>query len=253
VSASSLSSPSSPSNGQAQVAAAAWLGGALRGAGVLLGVSPFLPRLLELAGKPALAETFDQIWVPMCHRMPERSLSLGGEVMPLCSRCLGLVEGMSLGLLVAWPALSVRALRIWLSLAFAFLFVEMTTQDLGWHPVFHPTRLLSGFLVAFPIGAVASALARRAPNALAPSSLLTEGPPPRATSSRALPRLQGRCKPSILLRSDPPSSRAWMRGPSLRPSPWRLGPLQPATSPSRSDGLPLEVEGSPPATRDFRV
>lgn len=139
----------------------AWVSPLLRAVGALLVVAPFLPPLFVLSGHPALAELFDAPFTGMCHRMAERSLSIGGEVMPLCTRCLGLFEGLGLGLLVAWPFYGLRVLRITLSLAATFLFLELTTQDLGWHQVFHPTRLLSGFLVSYPIGAAAGALARR--------------------------------------------------------------------------------------------
>ena len=141
----------------------AWVGWVTRAAGAGLFVSPFLPPIFDRTGHPLLAAAFDAPWVSACHRMPERSLWLFGYVMPLCSRCLGLVTGLGAGMVIAWPLLSIRALRITLSIACALLFVELTTQDLGWHPVFHPTRLLSGFLVAFPIGAAAGALAMGKP------------------------------------------------------------------------------------------
>jgi uncharacterized membrane protein len=136
-----------------------WLAPVLRVAGALLAILPFLPPLLKLAGKEDLGERVDGWFEGFCHRIPERSLRLGDELMPLCSRCLGISTGAGLGLLIGKPYGGLRALRIWVSLAAAFLFVELTTQDLGWHPVFHPTRLLSGFLVAYPLGAAATALA----------------------------------------------------------------------------------------------
>ncbi|MCS6898788.1 MAG: DUF2085 domain-containing protein [Myxococcales bacterium] len=136
-----------------------WLAPLLRVVGALLALLPFLPPLLKLVGKEELGERMDGWFEGFCHRIPERSLSLGEEIMPLCSRCLGLAAGGGLGLLIGRPYRGLRVLRIWVSLAAAFLFVELTTQDLGWHPVFHPTRLLSGFLVAYPLGAAATALA----------------------------------------------------------------------------------------------
>lgn len=146
-----------------------WLAPVLRVAGAVLAILPFLPPLLKLAGKDALGERMDGWFEGFCHRLPERSLSLGAEIMPLCSRCLGISMGAGLGLLIGKPYWGLRALRIWISVAAAFLFLELTTQDLGWHPVFHPTRLLSGFLVAYPLGAAATALATILRN-LAPSN-----------------------------------------------------------------------------------
>lgn len=135
----------------------------LRILGAALVIGPFLPPLLLLIGKPSQAAFFDALWVGSCHRLPERSLAMGGELMPICSRCLGLFGGLGLGLLIARPYAGLRMLRITVSVAATLLFVELTTQDLGWHPVFHPTRLLTGFLCAYPIGAAASALVGGAP------------------------------------------------------------------------------------------
>jgi uncharacterized membrane protein len=132
-----------------------WGSVAARTAGVFLVVAPFLPPLLLRAGIGELAVALDALFMPFCHRLPERSLVLFDAPMPLCSRCLGLAVGLGAGLAAAWPYAGLRALRLSVSFGLAFLFVELTTQDLGWHPVFHPTRLLSGLLVAFPIGAAA--------------------------------------------------------------------------------------------------
>lgn len=105
----------------------------------------------------------DQLFSSVCHRMPERSFALFGSELPLCSRCLGLFLGAGIGLAVGRPWLTLAQLRLWLTAASLGLFVELFTQDLGWHPVFHPTRLLSGFFVTFPLGAfVTSRLARLA-------------------------------------------------------------------------------------------
>jgi uncharacterized membrane protein len=141
--------------------APSWLASALRVSGGLLALLPFLQPLAARAGLVSLAAVLDRPWTMLCHRMPERSLRIAGELMPICSRCLGLVLGLGLGLMLARPALSIRALRIAVSLGATFMFFELTTQDLGWHPVFHPTRILSGLLVAFPIGAAASSLVRK--------------------------------------------------------------------------------------------
>lgn len=123
--------------------------------GALIAISPFATRLV--GGR--LGALLDHTFAGMCHRLPERSLSFLGETMPLCSRCVGLGTGLGLGMMIAWPRLSVRTFRVAVTAGAAFLLLEMTTQDLGWHPVFHATRLLSGWLVAFPIGAAFTQLA----------------------------------------------------------------------------------------------
>jgi uncharacterized membrane protein len=42
--------------------------------------------------------------MPVCHQMPERSLTLAGSVMAVCARCAGLYMGGILGLLAAAAA-----------------------------------------------------------------------------------------------------------------------------------------------------
>lgn len=133
----------------------------VRTAGAALAVLPFLPPIFARLGKDALAARFDAIWEGACHRMPERTLSFLGTPLPICSRCLGLFVGLGLGLAIAKPYFGLRWLRIVVSIAATLLFVELTTQDLGWHPVWHATRLLTGFACAFPIGAAIGHLATR--------------------------------------------------------------------------------------------
>jgi len=97
----------------------------------------------------------------VCHRMPERVLSVLGTPMPLCSRCAGIWLGLSVSAAIARPDLPRRALRIAVASGIVFLLGELVTQDLGLHPVYHPTRFLSGLLLAVPLGgAIGSVIAR---------------------------------------------------------------------------------------------
>ena len=122
---------------------------ALRLVGLLLIVAPFV--------FPAAPW-----WGLVCHRLPERALWIFGEPMPICSRCLGIFSGLGAGLAVAWPELPPRRLLLVVAFAALAMLIEIASQEAGWHPVFHPTRLLSGLLLAYPIGATAGALTRRA-------------------------------------------------------------------------------------------
>ena len=81
--------------------------------------------------------------------------------MPLCSRCAGIWIGLSLSAALAWPVLPLRALRIVVAAAAALMLIEVVTQDLGLHPVFHPTRLLSGLLLTVPFGGAIGGIIRR--------------------------------------------------------------------------------------------
>lgn len=129
--------------------------------GALLVLAPFAPPALRAAGLFGAADALDRPWALTCHRLPDRTMSLLGTKMPLCSRCTGLVVGLGLGLLVGRPYRGPGALWLTVAIASALLVFEMQTQEWGWHPVWHGTRLATGFLLAYPVAAAVRALARR--------------------------------------------------------------------------------------------
>lgn len=114
--------------------------------GALPWVLPFARAALPLGPLGAL---LDGMFLLMCHRRPERTLVLAGMPMPLCSRCAGIALGLALGALLAWPSPSARATRIAAAGAAALLLADIVTQDLGVHPVWHATRLLTGGLLGY--------------------------------------------------------------------------------------------------------
>lgn len=120
-----------------------------------------LDMLTSSRGPTGLHAVFDLPFVFLCHRIPERVLSIFGAPMPMCSRCAGLWFGLSIAALFAWPAVPIKALRVVAPVAMALMLAEILTQDLGWHPVFHPTRILTGLLVGVPIGGGIGALIER--------------------------------------------------------------------------------------------
>lgn len=120
-----------------------------------------LDTVLRATGPAAVAALVDLPFALVCHRLPERVLSVLGTPMPLCSRCLGLWGGLSLSAALAWPAIPIRALRVALPVAGLLMLAEVVTQDLGWHPVFHPTRVLTGLLLSMPMGGAIGALVTR--------------------------------------------------------------------------------------------
>lgn len=95
----------------------------------------------------------DLLFLPFCHRLPERTLLLGGVAMPLCSRCAGLFAGVALGALACWPTLSLARWRMLIAASFVLMLAEIAAQDLHLHPIWHPTRLLSGALFGYALGA----------------------------------------------------------------------------------------------------
>lgn len=133
---------------------------ALRAIGVLLALAPFLPPVLHKVGLHGAADLLDAPWTLTCHRLPDRTMDLLGTKMPMCSRCTGIVTGLGLGFVVGRPYRGPGVLWACVAIASALLVLEMLTQNWGWHPVWHSTRLLTGFLLAYPVAAAVTALTR---------------------------------------------------------------------------------------------
>lgn len=118
--------------------------------GALPWVLPFARALLPLG---RAGELLDLFFVPMCHRLPERTLSLAGVAMPLCSRCAGIFAGVALGALLMRPRVEIARWRILVVVAGALMLLDVVTQDLGLHPIWHATRIASGLLFGYAIAA----------------------------------------------------------------------------------------------------
>lgn len=125
---------------------------AARGSFAMIAVWIVLDMLLHAADLRVAHAIVDLPFALVCHRLPERVLTILDVPMPLCSRCVGLFGGLSIAAAIGWPALPLRVLRVVIPVAAGLLLVELLTQDLGLHPVFHPTRLLSGLLLSVPVG-----------------------------------------------------------------------------------------------------
>ena len=77
----------------------AWLG--LIGVGVLLLGGALSPPVLGTEVRAVVMHGF----APVCHQMPGRSPHLGGVVLAVCDRCLGIYTGLLAGVLLApWGA-----------------------------------------------------------------------------------------------------------------------------------------------------
>lgn len=140
---------------------------AIRAAMLAIGVGPWLVPILR-ARLPlgSLGIALDAAFATTCHRLPERSLVLSTVAMPVCSRCGGIYGGIALAAIVARPALSSRASRIAITAAAAAMVVDVVTQDLGLHPIWHAARIGTGAAFGYALGvAVISALRRRVPRA----------------------------------------------------------------------------------------
>lgn len=121
---------------------------------VVAGISPWVVTLLR-AYLPLgqVGVVLDAVFIPTCHRIPSRTLELAGVLMPLCSRCAGIFGGVALGAIVARPRVSMSVWRWVLGLSAAIMIIEVATQDSGIHPVFHPTRLLTGVFLGYAMAA----------------------------------------------------------------------------------------------------
>jgi uncharacterized membrane protein len=91
----------------------------------------------------------DSTFAPMCHRLPERSLTLAGALMPLCSRCAGIFAGLAVGAILARPRLRMHTWRVVLSIAAALMLADVITQDLALRPLWHETRIATGFVLGY--------------------------------------------------------------------------------------------------------
>ncbi|NUQ74777.1 MAG: DUF2085 domain-containing protein [Polyangiaceae bacterium] len=139
------------------------LGLAARAAFGLVALWIVIATVLAATGPDWLFSALDWPFSFFCRRDPARVLAAAGAPMPLCSRCAGLWLGASVSAAMARPALSARALQITAAVACAIMLAEVVTQDLGLHPVFHPTRIASGLLLSVPFGGALGAWLSRPP------------------------------------------------------------------------------------------
>src|SRR5262249_53086596 len=99
---------------------------------VVAGVVPWLlPLTRALLPLGSAGAAIDLLFVPMCHRLPERTLSLLGVLMPLCSRCAGIFAGAAIGAAIARPRLSLPRWRWIIAATGALMALDVLTQDMG--------------------------------------------------------------------------------------------------------------------------
>lgn len=121
---------------------------------MVIGLSPWVvPLLRAYLPLGALGVALDAAFTTMCHRVPERSLEIAGVMMPLCSRCAGIFGGVAIGAVIAWPRASLRAYKLAISAAGAAMLLDVIMQDLALHPLWHATRVGTGFAFGCALGA----------------------------------------------------------------------------------------------------
>ncbi|MCA9652983.1 MAG: DUF2085 domain-containing protein [Myxococcales bacterium] len=110
-----------------------------------------LPWVLVLAGArdPEIATVFRAL----CHQIPERTLSISGVSMVVCSRCAGIFAGMALGAVFPMPARWHPRRRRLLIIAVVLMVVDVFAQDAGIHGIWHATRLGTGLVLGWAASA----------------------------------------------------------------------------------------------------
>lgn len=118
---------------------------------LLLALAGAAPWLLALLGKPGL--TLQPVFHSFCHQIPERTLSVMGNPMVVCSRCAGIYGGVALAALMPTMPFLIRRGRTWVIVALVVMVLDVLLQDLGAHAPSHPLRLATGFLVGWTAAA----------------------------------------------------------------------------------------------------
>jgi uncharacterized membrane protein len=118
----------------------------LRAALTFGGLLPWLRALGDRALPVSARQAIDQAFSSVCHHIPERTLSLFGTSMCICSRCAGLYAGVAVAALLSWRprVVAIPILKRLLHIGVLLAAADMVTQDLGLHAPWHVARLLTG-------------------------------------------------------------------------------------------------------------
>jgi uncharacterized membrane protein len=124
---------------------------------------PLLPVMSAIWPGLSLLERAFLGWFELhCERDPARTLSLSGVPLAVCARCSGIYFGLGLGAALRWPRLSPRALRGWVLVAAALMVTDVATERTGLHSAWPALRVLTGLLLAYPVGVGVGSLVQRA-------------------------------------------------------------------------------------------
>ena len=120
---------------------------ALPALGALLISAGLLPWLLAL--RPGWSRALFHVFRAICHQRPERTLTILGAPMVVCSRCAGLYLGLAIGVVLPLPRRLLPHGRALVIASVAMATLDVLTQDLGLHAPFHPVRLATGVLLGW--------------------------------------------------------------------------------------------------------
>lgn len=124
-----------------------WQMGLLKACVFAFGALPWL--LLSLPGSFDAFGKFGALFATLCHQRPERSLAHEGVHMVVCSRCAGLYLGMAIASLTLVPRRWLNRAGWAIGLCVVPALIDVITQDLGLHAPWHPSRLVTGFVMGW--------------------------------------------------------------------------------------------------------
>lgn len=129
-----------------------------------IGLLPLLPLAVAIVPELAGVARIFGVWFELhCERDPARTLLLDGVPLAVCARCSGIYFGLGLGATLHRPHLSPRALRGWVLTAAAIMLLDVELERRGLHDPWSALRVLTGVMLAYPVGAGLGLLLLRAP------------------------------------------------------------------------------------------
>jgi uncharacterized membrane protein len=110
-----------------------------------------LPWALAAFGSSAHSLHF--IFKDFCHQMPERTLTICGAPMAICSRCAGIYAGIAIGALLPPMAFMGRHGRVAIWIAFSIVMLDVAIQNYMLHSINHFFRITTGFVAGWAASA----------------------------------------------------------------------------------------------------
>ncbi|HRI63491.1 MAG TPA: DUF2085 domain-containing protein [Polyangium sp.] len=133
----------------------------LRVLGVFLALAPVWVTLVKPILPASIGDFLYLLFTPVCHNRPERTLEWFHTLMPLCSRCFGIFLGFGTAGLFPRPKLNIGSSLVYGFFASVLMVVDVVLQDMGLHPVWHGTRILTGVIWGHICGLGALGVVRR--------------------------------------------------------------------------------------------
>jgi uncharacterized membrane protein len=110
-----------------------------------------LPWVLVAFGSSALS--LHVIFKDFCHQMPERTLTIFGTPMAVCSRCAGIYAGIAIGAILPPLRFMTRHGRAAIWTAFSIVLLDVIIQNYMLHSVNHFSRVATGIIAGWAASA----------------------------------------------------------------------------------------------------